>query len=385
MKIVFISNFLNHHQLPLCEEFLKIDDAEFTFIATTPLPRNRAKTGYSNMNDRDFVLRAYENKENQKKTKWLIQTADIFLNGGEIHYTKMRLKAGKPVYVVSERHFRDFGISYRKTRAFKFASWLYHVFPFKSKNVRYLADSAYLARDIASFGHSKNSVYKWGYFIDPSKFETVRNGVFHSSVSILWLGRMLDWKHPSIAIDVVDGLKKRGVAAQLTMIGNGPEKEKLIAKAKKLGLSETVSFVDSIPQAQTKEAYANADIFLFTSDYNEGWGAVLGEALSSGCVCFASAQAGSTPFLIKNGYNGFTFSFTNPLELENAIASLLDMNRNDIAKIQNNAMTGMQQVWSPKIAARRLLALDEALRRGEDTPFVSGPCSKAEVLDEARR
>ena len=385
MRIVFISNFMNHHQLPLCEEFVKMDGVEFTFIATTPIPSSRTKIGYSNMNGYNFVLRAYESKENQRKAKLYIQAADVFINGDNVRYTKLRLKAKKPAYVVSERYFRDFGISYRKTKAFKLASWFYHVFPFRNKDVRYFASSAYLAKDIASFGQAKNPVYKWGYFIDPSKFVTSRTGTLNSPISILWLGRFLDWKHPDIAIDVVNGLKKRGIATQLTMVGNGPGRDKLIAKEKEFGLEKTVNFIESIQQTKVSEAYAKADIFLFTSDYNEGWGAVLGEALSSGCLCFASVQAGSTPFLIQNGYNGFTFNPSNPLELEEGIASLLNMDRSDLAELQNNAMKSMQQVWSPKNAAYRLLVLDEALKRGESAPFLSGPCSKAEVLNEAQR
>ncbi len=31
-----------------------------------------------------------------------------------------------------------------------------------------------------------------------------------------------------------------------------------------------------------------ADVFLFTSDFNEGWGAVLNESMNSGCAVVAS-------------------------------------------------------------------------------------------------
>ena len=32
MKIVFCSNYLNHHQLPLCEELQKLPEVSFCFV-----------------------------------------------------------------------------------------------------------------------------------------------------------------------------------------------------------------------------------------------------------------------------------------------------------------------------------------------------------------
>ena len=46
MKIVFISNYLNHHQIPLCEAFIKIPNVEFTFIATQKVEEERCQLGW---------------------------------------------------------------------------------------------------------------------------------------------------------------------------------------------------------------------------------------------------------------------------------------------------------------------------------------------------
>ena len=48
-------------------------------------------------------------------------------------------------------------------------------------------------------------------------------------------------------------------------------------------------------------------IYCLTSDKNEGWGAVLNEAMSSGCCPVSSIEAGATPYLVKDGVNGFSF------------------------------------------------------------------------------
>ena len=40
----------------------------------------------------------------------------------------------------------------------------------------------------------------------------------------------------------------------------------------------------------------------------------------------------------------------------------------------------MKAQWTPKQAAERFLSLVDCLSKGEDTPFLSGPCSNAEPL-----
>ncbi|MFR2030627.1 MAG: hypothetical protein ACLS3M_03920 [Collinsella sp.] len=63
IKIVFLSNFLNHHQLPICNELMKQVDGSFRFIATTPVPEERLRMGYSDYNDsHSFVVKAMMEK-----------------------------------------------------------------------------------------------------------------------------------------------------------------------------------------------------------------------------------------------------------------------------------------------------------------------------------
>lgn len=66
MKIAFFSNFLNDHQLPICNAFVdkKID---FTFVAFEPIDKERIALSFEDMNQKPFVLRVYEGEEQQKK------------------------------------------------------------------------------------------------------------------------------------------------------------------------------------------------------------------------------------------------------------------------------------------------------------------------------
>ena len=97
-------------------------------------------------------------------------------------------------------------------------------------------------------------------------------------------------------------------------------------------------------------------IFLFTSDRNEGWGAVLNEAMSNGCAVVASNEIGSVPYLIKDKVNGMIFKSCNLNDLMEKVEILLN-NKEECELIRSNAVNTMQRVWSPRNAAKAFFNL----------------------------
>ena len=73
------------------------------------------------------------------------------------------------------------------------------------------------------------------------------------------------------------------------------------------GLSNNVKILGSMSPEKVREYMEQSEIFLFTSDREEGWGAVLNEAMNSACAVVASDAAGSTNFLVVDGENGFLY------------------------------------------------------------------------------
>ena len=45
MKITYVSNFMNHHQLPFSQGILSQDGAEYTFVALEAIPQERLDMG----------------------------------------------------------------------------------------------------------------------------------------------------------------------------------------------------------------------------------------------------------------------------------------------------------------------------------------------------
>ena len=107
MKITFFSNFFNHHQQEISEEFIK-QGVEYVFVATEPIPEERTKLGYEDMNKKyPFILTTYDSEENYQKALKLAVESDVVIFGSapEI-FIKERIKHNKTTFRYSERIFK---------------------------------------------------------------------------------------------------------------------------------------------------------------------------------------------------------------------------------------------------------------------------------------
>ena len=136
----------------------------------------------------------------------------------------------------------------------------------------------------------------------------------------------------------------------------------------------------AMPPEAVREHMEKAEIFLFTSDFNEGWGAVLNESMNSGCAVVASHAIGSVPFLIRDGENGLIYRNGDDDGLYKRVTRLID----DPAlrdRLGRNAYRTLADTWNAETAAERFLQLSQALLDGKSPElFDEGPCSRAAVL-----
>lgn len=96
--------------------------------------------------------------------------------------------------------------------------------------------------------------------------------------------------------------------------------------------------------------------------------------MSQGCALVGSDAIGSVPFLLKHRENGMIFKSCNVESLTEQVEWLLnhpfEMNR-----IQQAAIETMQNVWSPKQAARNFLQLVNDLQNNRECSVKDGPGS----------
>ena len=98
-------------------------------------------------------------------------------------------------------------------------------------------------------------------------------------------------------------LKQKYSDFELTIIGDGIEKNKLQSLCKNYNINKDVVFTGRIPNKDVIEYMSNCEYFVMPS-INEGFGIVYIEAMASGCITVGTKGEGIDGFII-NGENGF--------------------------------------------------------------------------------
>ena len=374
MNIVFLSNYFTHHQKPLSEALSKL--ADYAFVATEPMTQERLSLGWG-MDDPDYVC--YYDRDPQRVTA-LIDSADAVIVGNVPPcLVKYAVAQGKLVFRYSERPLKN-GSQWSKYLP-RLVKW--HLQNPAGKPIYLLCAGAYVAGDYGRFGLFRGKAYRWGYFPATMTYDLEELSKKKKPGRILWAGRFLDWKHPDDAIRAAALLKKNSVAFQMDLIGRGELEETLRAMIEDLDLGDCVHLLGAMKPEEVRQHMEEAEVFLFTSDRQEGWGAVLNEAMNSGCALVASDAIGAVPYLLRHKENGCVYRSGDVDGLARQIRELLE-DKEESRKLGAAAYRTVAEQWNGEIAARRLIHLTEKLLAGEKRPvlYQEGPCSSAPTIRE---
>lgn len=385
MIISFFSNYLTHHQIPFCEEMCKLPEVEFHFISTMPMEQERKDGGWELHTEYPYELKAYASEENKQEALRLARQSDVMITGSAPeHYIKARMKSGKNKLTLrySERIYKRGRWRVLSPRGVLLRLRTY--FRYWGKPLYMLCASAYTAGDLAMLGSYLGRCYKWGYFPATKVYGNIDDIIENKEKnSLMWTARFIDWKHPEIPVEIARRLKADGYDFRIDMIGTGAMEQQIKDLIVAEGLQEQVHLLGTMTPEQVREEMEKHQIFLFTSDQNEGWGAVLNEAMNSGCAVIADDRIGSAPFLVQSGQNGLTYHKGDVDQLYARVKNLLDQPQS-MQQLGMAAYKTVTEVWSPEQAAQRLLDTCTHLLAGEKRFFADGPCSKAYICLKKR-
>lgn len=374
-NVMFLSNFFTHHQKPFSDAMFDRLGAGYHFVETCSMTQERKNMGWEIRELPPYVVDYITFGQNQKMIQEMIEGADVVIIGSAPPMlVKKRIAEDKLVFRYSERPLKKGMELWRYPD--RLIRWHHH-YPQK-KNVFLLCSSAYAAADYAKFFMFKNRSFKWGYF-PPTKRYLDIEGLIKGKAenSLIWVARFIDLKHPEIAVEVCRRLNQEGYSFTLNMIGNGPLFENTAKEIKQNGLENCVHLLGAMTPEQVRQHMEKAQIQLFTSDKNEGWGAVLNEAMNSACVPVANKDIGSVPYLIDSGKNGYIYSTVD--ELYERVKFLLN-NKEMWTQMAKNAYITIADEWNAEIAADKFLALSNELSRNVSVPvFKTGICSRADL------
>lgn len=377
MRVVFVTNYFNHHQAPFAEAMDAQTGHDFFFVETMPMENERRRMGWGREKKPPYVFQTYSGRESMRKCKALIQEADVVIWGScPFSLIRPRLRAKKLTFAYSERLFKEGEQGFSCWgRVVKYQLRLHRY----QANHYLLCASAYAAQDYCRMGLFRDAAFKWGYFPEVKDYDLEKllaRKRENEKTTILWVGRFIGWKHPEASVLIAQRLKEAGYQFEMNLIGNGELEEdirKLIASRK---VEDCVHMLGAMPPEQVRLHMEKANIFLITSDQNEGWGAVLNESMNSGCAVVVSNAIGAAPFLVEDGKNGVIYGREDYDSAYQKLAGLIDH-----AAIQEeygkNAFQTICEEWNGKTAARRLCELVAYLQKEGRTPFTQGICSRA--------
>lgn len=376
MKITFLSNYYTHHQKPLCEQWNKLCDKDFAFIETEAFEQERKQLGWQESENKSFVHPPHS--LSVKEQKALVDNADAVIFGNApLSTVQNRLDNKRPVFKYSERVFKS---------GYNGFKWLPRVFSYwrtygRYKQLYLLAASAYATADFVKHGTFIGKSYKWGYFPETRRYNNVKALLSAKSTKrILWCGRFIEWKHPEAALVAAKRLKADGYDFTLDFIGAGDMEADMHKFIAENGLSDCVKVLGSMTPLQVRAEMETAGVYLFTSDFNEGWGAVLNEAMNSGCAVVASHAIGAVPFLLKHKENGLVYKNGDSNDLYAKLRTLLD--KSDLQRqLGEAAYETIVKLWNAELAAERfVLFAEEIEKHGGSDLFDEGPLSRATVI-----
>lgn len=133
---------------------------------------------------------------------------------------------------------------------------------------------------------------------------------------ILFVGRLAPMKGVDTLLRAMEGID-----APLTIVGDGPERDRLVGLADDLDIE--VNFEGRIPPEEVDEYYRDAAVFCLPSTGEEGLPNVVLEAMSWGLPC-VTTDSGGLPSLIEDRERGFVVPQGDPPGLRDRLRRLLD-------------------------------------------------------------
>ncbi|MBR5597802.1 MAG: glycosyltransferase family 4 protein [Lachnospiraceae bacterium] len=385
MKITMISNYINHHQIPFSNALYETLGEDYRFIQTEPMEEERIQMGWGLEAEKiPYVL--FLEKE-LELCKQLIDDSDILLVGWmeREDLIAKRLNSSKLTIRISERLYREgqWKAISPKGLLRKYKEHTSH----RKQPVYLLCAGAYVPSDFSLVKAYPNKMFRFGYFPEFKQFsqeELQRKHVWgeeknQEEIQIVWAGRFIPLKHPEFALRLTHNLKKQGYRFHLHMVGGGEMEQELKTEAKQKDLEKEITFYGFLKPEKVRTIMEKCHIHLFTSNYLEGWGAVVNEAMNSGCAEVVNVEVGAAPFLIQHGKNGLVYRNGNYEDMERQVRYLLDHPK-EAAAMGMEAYETIAKDWNAGEAARRLLQFYENWNIGKvELPEV-GPFSVAPVI-----
>jgi glycosyltransferase involved in cell wall biosynthesis len=191
--------------------------------------------------------------------------------------------------------------------------------------------------------------------IDTDLFVPAKEPSFEKK-NLLWVGRYAKGKGLDYLVDAFNIVKLKHPDATLTMVGQGPDKDRTIQKIYDLNLSNSIIMKDFVPNSEIVSLYQNSSVFVLPS-LEEGVPRTILESMSCGIPVVCS----SLPQLVDIVDGGGTLV---PVKDSQTLAdSILEVLSNSslAEKFRENGRRNVVENYSWKDTVRKTIRLYEEL------------------------
>jgi|LakMenEpi03Aug12_release.lakeMendotaPanAssembly.Ray.scaffolds.fasta_scaffold00063_60 glycosyltransferase involved in cell wall biosynthesis len=175
--------------------------------------------------------------------------------------------------------------------------------PFVYRNTKFITVSNSSKLDLEYLGIEPKHI-EIGY--NGTSFENVKRPnkkVLYKDPTILYLGRLREYKRIDLAVKAVKELKASIPNIKLIIAGKGDDEDRLKSIAKDLGISKNVEFKGFISEEEKSELLTKSWVYVNPSS-KEGWGIVNIEANYYGTPVVGFNVFGVRDS-VKHGYSGY--------------------------------------------------------------------------------
>jgi len=157
------------------------------------------------------------------------------------------------------------------------------------------------------FGFEPDDIVVIPRGVDFSEFKGLRRGR-RNFKSVLFVGRLIDYKGVQFLIEALPKLPDYVI---LKIVGKGPLRSSLEARAKSLGVFDRVRFYQNLERRKLLQMYVNSDVFVLPSRY-EAYSKVVAEALTAGTPCIVADSSALKEWIDNESCFGIDF----PIDVE---------------------------------------------------------------------
>ena len=136
---------------------------------------------------------------------------------------------------------------------------------------------------------------------------------------VVYSGRLVPVKRVDALIQALALARDSGVACELALVGDGPERAALERLAVELGLGGAVRFAGAIELDQVMRWYAWGNCLVLPSQHSEGWPKAVAEAMCHGLLCMA-VDHGQMRSMLEG--RGVLLADGSPREIADALANV---------------------------------------------------------------